>query len=70
MATVPERVNQYITGAGGYALCDQCIQSALSLSQPQQVQQITSALATTSDFAREVGLCSLCHRKAKVTRRA
>ncbi len=70
MVTVPQRVNDYITAAGGYAMCDSCIQAQLALPRPQQVQQITATLATTSDFVRADGKCGLCLKEAKVINRA
>lgn len=66
MASVPQRVNTYICGAGGYPVCDDCIHKALELPQRQQVQQITSTLGTTRDFTRAIGECSICHKEAKV----
>jgi hypothetical protein len=69
MEPIPYRVNRYIT-QGGQSYCDGCIQEALGLSRPQQVQQVTSALETTSDFVREAGECALCKQPKQVIRRA
>ena len=69
MNSIPERVNALITDSGG-ANCDRCIQEALGVSQNNQVQQITSALATTREFVREKALCAGCGKTKVVTRRA
>jgi cellobiose-specific phosphotransferase system component IIA len=68
MQTIPERVNALITHSGA-ARCDRCIQEALDLAQNNQVQQITSALATTSEFVREKAPCASCRKVKAVTRR-
>ena len=69
MTSIPERVNALITGSNG-AHCDRCLQEALGLAQNNQVQQITSALATTSDFVREKAACAGCGKTKAVTRPA
>ncbi len=69
MKTIPERVNALITDSEA-AQCDRCIQEALDLAQNNQVQQITSALATTSEFVRGKGACAACGKTKVVTRRA
>ena len=69
MQTIPERVNALISRSGA-ANCDRCIQQELGLAQNNQVQQITSALATTSEFVRERGPCAACRKVKVVTRRA
>ena len=69
MQTIPERVNALIS-ASGAAQCDRCIQEELDLAQNNQVQQITSALATTSEFVREKAPCAGCGKVKTVTRRA
>lgn len=68
MQTIPERVNALITLSEA-AQCDRCIQEALDLAQNNQVQQITSALATTSEFVREKAPCAGCGKMKVVTRR-
>lgn len=68
METIPERVNALISRSGA-ANCDRCIQEALDLAQNNQVQQITSALATTSEFVRGKGPCVSCRKVKVVTRR-
>ncbi len=68
MQSIPERVNALISGSGT-AQCDRCIQEALDLAQNNQVQQITSALATTSEFVREKAPCAGCRKTKVVTRR-
>ena len=59
--------------AYGQPVCDQCIMRALKLKAPAHSAQVTGALATTSDFARNSGQCSLCKNERIVihaTRRA
>jgi len=68
MSNIPERVNAFITSSTG-AYCDRCIQEDLSIGQNNQVQQITSTLATTLEFAREKAGCARCRRVKMVTRR-
>ena len=63
-----ERINLAITDHGG-ALCDRCISAQLGQNQTQHAQQITQALATTSEFTREDGKCAICGRWRKVTSR-
>jgi hypothetical protein len=68
MTTIPERVNALITHSNG-AQCDRCIQEQLGVAQNNQVQQITSALATTCEFVREKAVCAGCGKNKVVTRR-
>ena len=69
MQTIPERVNALISLSGA-ATCDRCLQEELGLAQNNQVQQITSARATTSEFVRERAPCATCGKTKAVTRRA
>ncbi len=57
--TVAERINKFITEIRPEAVCDGCIAVELKL-RPQQVNQVTLALGTTSDFDRDLGDCSMC----------
>ena len=65
-----QRVNTLITSKGGSAVCDRCVAKALGLSFNSSVASITTALATTSEFERELGVCALCGNERMVTRRA
>lgn len=69
MSNIPVRVNRLITHRQ-VALCDRCIQEELGLRQANQVQQTTSALATTREFAREKARCGACRKVKMVTRRS
>ena len=69
MSSIPERVNALISDSGTVR-CDRCIQEVLGVSQNNQIQQITSALATTRDFVREKAACEGCGKRKAVTRRA
>lgn len=68
MATIPQRVNAFMT-EHRHPACDTCIQKALALPQHNQVQQINSALATTKEFERSKGKCSICGKNVNVTKR-
>ena len=67
MSNIPMRVNALITRYPE-PLCDRCIQEELGLRQSNQVQQTTSALATTSDFHRAKTRCAGCDKVKMVTR--
>ena len=69
MSSIPERVNAFITANVG-AYCDRCIQEDLAIGQNNQVQQITSTLATTHDFVRARAICAGCGKAKMVTRHA
>jgi hypothetical protein len=58
--TVPDRVKQWLHDHKGFAYCDSCIRDDLELSRPQQVQQVTSALAGTHGYGRFDGICYEC----------
>lgn len=70
MATIAQRVNDYITNARPQAFCDDCIAEALALSQRQQSARVTGALETTGDFNRVEDECAKCGEVKKVIRRA
>lgn len=59
MATVPERVVEYLRGRP-VPICDDCLTKALGLKQRQQSAAITATLALTSDFNRYDGSCTDC----------
>jgi hypothetical protein len=65
-----QRVNNLITSKVKSAVCDRCVSKALGLSFNSSVASITTALATTSEFQRELGVCALCGNERMVTRRA
>jgi hypothetical protein len=46
--------------------CDECIAASLRQS-PEQVEQVTSALANQEEFAREKGECAMCYENVLVT---
>lgn len=66
---VAQRVNDHVSAKHPNALCDGCIQVELGLTQVAQATQITCALGTTSEFAREQGTCIICGRERIVIRR-
>lgn len=69
MSNIPIRVNALISDSA-QPMCDRCIQEVLGLRQANQVQQTTSALATTSDFRREKARCGGCGKMKMVTVRS
>ena len=62
------RINDFVTARKPDGLCDACISRALNV-RDQQANQVTIALATTSDFERESGRCVDCGKEQKVTRK-
>lgn len=59
-------INAYVTSEG--PVCDKFVQKAVGLAQPNQVSPFVTALATTSEFAREHGKCQVCSATKVVTR--
>jgi hypothetical protein len=70
MATIAQRVNDYITQGKPRAYCDDCISDALKLSRRQQSARVTGALETTSDFDRVEDECATCAGVKKVIRKS
>lgn len=67
----PQDVNDLVTRMRPAALCNKCIARELHwLNETAHPAQITAALATTSDFIQEVGVCSVCQCQVKVIHRA
>lgn len=67
--TRPQEVNRFITSFSPLAVCDKCIAGKLGwVNETAHPAQITAALATTSDFSRERGECSVCHNQKQVIR--
>lgn len=65
----PQEVNDFITRLAPNAVCDKCIAESLGMvNTGAHPAQITGALATTSDFKRERGECSICHSEKEVIR--
>jgi hypothetical protein len=68
--SVPQRINNFITSKRPDAVCNRCIAESLGLlNTGAHPAQVTGALATTSDFAQEQALCSICKANKKVIRR-
>ena len=67
---VAQRVNDHVSGKHPHAMCDNCIQIELGLTQVAQATQITCALGTTTDFKRSQGVCVVCGLDRIVIRRA
>jgi hypothetical protein len=65
-ATVPETISTFLRLHTQEAYCDKCIALSLQLSRPQQVQQVTSSLATQDGYVREKGKCALCHKNVSL----
>ena len=62
------RINDFITGRKPERICDACISRALNV-RDQQANQVTVALATTTDFERGPGHCADCGKDQKVIRK-
>ena len=68
--SVPHRINDFITRKKPELVCNRCIANGIGLTNATaHPAQITGALATTSDFVQETGICSLCRSSKKVIRR-
>lgn len=63
--TASQAVNDYITKEQK-PVCDGCIAEALGIRNGQ-ARTIAQALATTRDFERATGECSVCKETMKVT---
>ncbi len=67
---ISQRVNNFLSERRPGQYCDDCIADNLRLKRRQQAQRVTSALGTTADFDRTLGVCSMCVNRKLVTRRA
>lgn len=65
---IAQRVNDYLTKRRPDEVCDSCVAGHLDMRH-QQANRVTMALGTTSDFTRELGVCSDCARELVTTRR-
>lgn len=67
---VSQRTHDLITRHERRPVCNACIREGVGLpfgsSHPAL---ITAALATTSEFIREMGICSICSKERMVIRR-
>jgi hypothetical protein len=69
--SVPQRINDFITSHGPKPVCNKCIAHGVGLiNDAAHPAQVTGALATTSDFVQEDGVCVICKGQKKVIRRA
>ncbi len=69
--SVPQRINDFTTSLKPESVCDKCIAKGIGLiNDKAHPAQNTNALATTSDFIQEPGICSICKSYKKVIRRA
>jgi hypothetical protein len=66
--SIASRINEYVTTRRPETICDPCVARALDI-RDQQANQVTVALATTSEFDRTTGRCADCGKEQKVTRR-
>jgi hypothetical protein len=67
LSDIAVRINAFVSSHREF-ICDRCVKESLGLSHLTQVQQITGALGTTSDFQRVRGACSTCGKGKLVTR--
>lgn len=63
--TIAQRVAGFLREHKPKRFCDDCICERLSLSRRQQAFRVTSALGETSDFVRDDGECSQCHKSPR-----
>jgi hypothetical protein len=63
--TITERISLLLRQVGG-PHCDDCLAKELKLARRQQANRATNALATTRNFIRDKGVCSLCGARKKV----
>ena len=68
MATVAERVVEFLQDKAPSALCDDCISREMALSRRQQAYHVTNVLGLTRDYHRERAKCSHCKELKSVTR--
>lgn len=69
--SVPQRINDFITSYRPKSVCNKCIAEGVGLvNDGAHPAQVTGALATTSDFVQEDGVCDICKGQKKVIRRA
>ncbi len=72
--SILDRVNAFLTAQRPSRFCDDCIAESLELIQKHKVKpkvrDAASALATTDSFRRWLGICSMCGKEKRVTRRA
>ena len=57
-----DRVPNVLLGNRRNTYCDSCLAESLTLEGPDNVRQVTSALADSSLFQRRFGICSMCRR--------
>src|SRR5205085_10397858 len=61
-----DRVANVLLGNRGNTYSDSCLAESLTLEGPDNVRQVTSALADSSLFQRRFGTCSMCRRDTLV----
>ncbi len=64
------RVTAFLTAQRPSRFCDDCIAESLKRSLRNEVQKTTMALETMGSFHRALGVCSMCGKEKRVTRRA
>lgn len=61
-----ERIARWLAqNRGGY--CDDCLAKEVGLARREQASRSARALATTANYLREKGTCSICGAFKKVT---
>jgi hypothetical protein len=64
---VPQRIYDFLMQRQDRAYCDTCIHERLGLKWRQQVQLVTTTLATTASFQRAMDRCCTCNEIKQVT---
>ena len=68
--SVPQRINDFITGLRPAAVCNKCIAEGVGLTNDAaHPAQVAGALGTTSDFVRQKGICTVCKNEKIVIQR-
>ncbi len=68
--SIPDRVNAFLTAQRPSQFCDDCIAESLEINVKPSIQEAASALATTDNFRRGLGICSMCGKEKTVIQRA
>jgi hypothetical protein len=58
----------YLQTSDGRAYCDDCLTMLMGFSGLDEAEKVTSGLAGTAGFARELGECGLCHERKQTIR--
>jgi hypothetical protein len=63
-----EHTARFLKTSDDRAYCDDCLITLMGYSGPAEAEQVTSGLAATDGFTRELGECCLCHERKQTIR--